>query len=846
MCDSPFSSQALLRTPKHIKGQTRAFIAPAYKIAKGVMPKISDTERAALESGTISFDKDIFSGDPKVKDLVKQFKVALSPEEQSFMDNEVETLCEMVKTHQVLQDQNLTPEAWKYIREKKFMGLVRHPPRAHPPTLGAFSPACKCAVPPGSIPPLRLARLPNVCVNTSPSGFCRPPNRRSRSSGRSGRFGISLRHFPSRAQMISKNYGGKGFSGHAHAKIVEKIAGRDGTAAVTVMVPNSLGPGELLHMYGTKEQKDFYLPRLSSGIDIPCFGLTGPSSGSDAASMRDVGIVCKENGVLGIRVTCNKRYITLAPVATVVGLAFKLQDPEGLLTTGKEGITVALLPTYKNPFAPAGIPGLQTGPRHDPLGAAFMNGTVKGDSFFVPMTCIIGGEEKAGMGWRMLMECLGEGRGISLPAGAIAGSKLSVLAVGGYARVRKQFKVPIASMQGVQEKLAVIGYNTFTMCAAQSLFDAILAAGEKPPVLSAIMKFACTERGRVSINEGMDVIGGAGISRGPANFLAGAYQALPIAITVEGANALTRSLMIFGQGLNRSHPHLLNLIESIQKGDDREGFDRELKNIIGHAFTNVGRSMSRGLSAQVTFRGSDLAAYHEAHMSRIAANFAFCSDLALTMGGGIKTAEFISGRFADVLTNVYLGYACLWYYQNNKHVPGLDKAMDAAMTKIRYDAQEALFGIFNNFPVPGVGYLMQLPCFPRGREYHRLTDKQVAKMSDLITTPNPVRDFLTQDVFVSKDPTDRVNLISRAVSECFHADNILAACRKEKRTPTPEEQKKIDAAEAMREEIIQVDSFPTLMGKDHRASWMDATWKVDQPVKPTIKVEAAPAKKAHA
>ena len=296
--------------------------------------------------------------------------------------------------------------------------------------------------------------------------------------------------------VISKEFGGLGFSAHAHAKIVEKIAGRNGAAAVTVMVPNSLGPGELLFHYGTEEQKAYYLPRLAHGIDIPCFGLTGPPNGSDAASMRDEGIVCKENGVLGMRVTFNKRYITLGPVATVIGLAFKLRDPEKLLTKGKEGITVALLPKDKNQFAPNGLPGLVTGNRHDPLGVAFMNGTIQGQSVFVPMSCVIGGEERTGFGWNMLMECLGEGRGISLPAMGIASSKIATLAVGGYARVRKQFKVPIAAMEGVQEKLAVIAGNTFTTVAAQHLFDAILADKQKPPVLSAIMKLHCTERGR--------------------------------------------------------------------------------------------------------------------------------------------------------------------------------------------------------------------------------------------------------------------------------------------------------------------------------------------------------------
>lgn len=592
------------------------------------------------------------------------------------------------------------------------------------------------------------------------------------------------------------------------------------------MVPNSLGPGELLHLYGTTEQKDYYLPRLANGIDIPCFGLTGPSSGSDAASMRDEGIVCEENGVLGVRVNCNKRYITLAPVATVVGLAFKLKDPNGLLKKGSEGITVALLPRDPNKFAPNGLPGLKTGPRHDPLGTAFMNGTVKGENVFIPMSCVIGGEERAGQGWRMLMECLGEGRGISLPAGGIAGSKLATAAVGGYARVRKQFKVPIASMQGVQEKLAVIGGNTFTMLSGQNFFDAILADKQKPPVLSAIMKLACTERGRQSVNEAMDIVGGAGISRGPANFMSSAYSSLPIAITVEGANALTRSLIIFGQGLNRSHPHLLDLVKTIQDGNDRPGFDKQLGLLIGHALRNAGRSVTNWASVQIKFKGSDVSGYHEAQMQRLNANFALCADLALTMGGGIKTAEFISGRFADVLCNLYLGYACLWHAENNKHIAGMDKILDMAMTKINFDAQEAFMGIFQNFPIPGVGTVMRIATFPRGREYGDVTDKQKAVVAEMITSPTEMRNFLTEDLFVSKDPTDRVNMIMRAMPLCFEADQIMSACRKEKRTPTPEEQTKIDVAEALREQIIQVDSFETLGNKQHNTDWMVPTWKV--------------------
>ena len=724
------------------------------------MPKISPTEEAALNSGTICFDRELFSGDPSTKLLLDKYSAKLSAEEQSFIDNEVEVLCEMLDSHQIDEDQNLSPEVWKYIRENKFMGLV-----------------------------------------------------------------------------IPKAYGGLGFSGHGHAKIVQKIAGRNGAGAVSVMVPNSLGPGELLYHHGTPEQKDYYLPRLAHGIDIPCFGLTGASSGSDAANMRDEGVVCMQDGVLGMRVNFSKRYITLAPVATCVGLAFKLKDPEKLLTVGKEGITVALLPTEANQFAPNGLPGFVTGPRHNPLGTAFMNGTVVGQDVFIPMSCVIGGEKQAGKGWNMLMECLGEGRGISLPSLGSAQAKVATFAVGGYARVRKQFKVPIASMEGVQEKLANIGRNNFQITASRNLFNAILADKEKPPVLSAIMKLMCTEKGRLCCNEAMDIVGGAGISKGPMNFAATPYVAMPIAITVEGANALTRSLIVFGQGLTRSHPHLRSLVEAIQHGNDMPTFNKELTNIIKHAFTNLGRSVSRGLSVQLQPKSAGIAKYYEANLSRLAANFAFCADVGLTMGGGIKTAEFISGRYADILSNLYMGYACLWFYEQNKHVKGIDKVLELAMADICKATQEAFFGLFSNFPIPLMGPVMRVFTFPRGREYHDASDKLRRQVSNLITTPTEVRALLTDNVFVSKNPNDRINQIVRALPLAHQADLFLAACRKEKRQPTAAEKEVIDQAEALREQIIQVDVFPMLAGKDHRAEHMKPTWKVE-PVQGS-KAEAA-------
>ena len=753
--------QAVARAATRTPSTKRTFIAPAYNLAKKIMPKISETEAAALNSGTICFDRELFGGSPSTKALLDKYLLKLTEEEQSFIDNETDVLCEMLDNYQIDLDQNLPPEVWKFIREKKFMGLV-----------------------------------------------------------------------------IPKAYGGLGFSAHAHSVIVEKVAGRNTCAAVTVMVPNSLGPGELLYHHGTPEQKDYYLPRLAHGIDIPCFGLTGASSGSDAANMRDEGVVCMQDGVLGMRVNFSKRYITLAPVATCVGLAFKLKDPEKLLTVGKAGITVALLPTEANQFAPNGLPGFVTGPRHNPLGTAFMNGTVVGQDVFIPMSCVIGGEKQAGKGWNMLMECLGEGRGISLPSLGSAQAKVATFAVGGYARVRKQFKVPIASMEGVQEKLANIGRNNFQITASRNLFNAILADKEKPPVLSAIMKLMCTEKGRLCCNEAMDIVGGAGISKGPMNFTATPYVAMPIAITVEGANALTRSLIVFGQGLTRSHPHLRSLVEAIQHGNDMPTFNKELTNIIKHAFTNLGRSVSRGLSVQLQPKSAGIAKYYEANLSRLAANFAFCSDVGLTMGGGIKTAEFISGRYADILSNLYMGYACLWFYEQNKHVKGLDKVLELAMADCCKEIQEAFFGLFSNFPVPLMGPVMRAFTFPRGREYHDASDKLRRSVATMITTPSEVRALLTDGVFVSKNPEDRVNQIARALPLAYQADLYLAACRKEKRQPTAAEKEVIDQAEALREQIIQVDVFQMLAGKDHRAEHMKPTWKVEP-------VEGSKAEAAH-
>ena len=403
------------------------------------MPKISPTEAAALQAGTVGFDGDIFTGAPSLKKLVDKYDISLTADEKAFMDNQVDKFCAMLDDYQVSRDRDLPPQLWDFMKQEK---------------------VCRIE--------LRYS-TPSLTDSVYPGIFC-----------------VECQFL---GMIIPKKYGGLGFSAHGHSQVVTKIASRSVSAAVTVMVPNSLGPGELLMRYGTDDQKNFFLPRLASGDIIPCFALTGPASGSDAASMRDSGVVVEENGVLGIRATFDKRYITLAPIAGVVGLAFNLKDPNKLLKgVGHEGITIALLKK--------GHPGLRIGNRHDPLTASFMNGTVQGENVFIPMDDILGGQKRAGFGWNMLMDCLAEGRGISLPALSIASAKGISVTVGGYARIRKQFKVPLAEMEGVQEALGRIGGNAYIMQSAQMLTNAMLNHHEQPSVISAIMKQQMTSRMR--------------------------------------------------------------------------------------------------------------------------------------------------------------------------------------------------------------------------------------------------------------------------------------------------------------------------------------------------------------
>ena len=651
----------------------------AFRIIKRILPKISATEKAALNSGSVSIDGDIFSGYLDINKLVKKYDAKLKDHENAFLNKETNELCEMIDNDKIEKNQDLSIDIWDYIKNNKFMGLV-----------------------------------------------------------------------------IPKKYEGLEFSPHAHSLIVEKIASRNIASAVSVMVPNSLGPGELLHQYGTDEQKKYFLPKLASGTYVPCFGLTTENSGSDAASMLDRGIVVVENGILGMRVTFSKRYITLAPVASVIGLAFKLLDPNKLLTTGKEGITVAIL--EKDKFS-----DIEIGNRHNPLNIGFMNGTIRGIDIFIPMECVIGGEEKCGFGWNMLMESLGEGRGISLPAMSLATAKLCSFGVGGYARIRKQFNISIAEMEGVKEKLAVIAGINYKLLAAQHLFNAILINKEKPPVLSAIMKYKFTEYGRITVNNGMDILGGAGICKGPMNFLASSYIAIPVAITVEGSNTLTRSLIIFGQGLNRSHPHLLNIINNIET-NDKEGFNNNFNKIVKHTLNNLVKSIYYGTYLKFYRKnGVDIDKYYEIHLNRHVANFAFSANIALLMGGKIKTAEYISGRYADILADIYMSYACLWFYKKNKTTKDIDKLLEYSINDYSKNIEINMNKIFDNFPIYFMGKIMKYTTYPFGNYYNYNCDKMNTQISNIITKPNELRNLLTDNLFISKDVNNRLNQISRGI-----------------------------------------------------------------------------------
>lgn len=575
--------------------------------------------------------------------------------------------------------------------------------------------------------------------------------------------------------IIPKEYGGLGFSAYAHSQVVMKINSRSPSAGATVSVPNSLGPAELLLQYGTEQQRDHYLPRLARGDEIPCFALTGPEAGSDAGSMPDYGIVCRGEfegrEIVGIRLNWEKRYITLGPIATVLGLAFKLYDPDRLLSERSErGITLALIPTS--------TPGIEIGRRHYPLDSAFMNGPNSGHDVFIPLDYIIGGEERIGQGWAMLMNCLSAGRSISLPAAGAAAAKFATALTGAYARVRKQFNRPIGEFEGIQEVLARMGGNTYAMDATRSLTAVAVDQGEKPAVLSAIVKYHLTERARLLLNDAMDVHGGKGICLGPSNYLGRAYQSAPVSITVEGANILTRNMMIFGQGALRCHPYLLREVMAAQDEDRRRGrreFDRALLGHVGFVISNKVRALLLGLTdGRLTARDAPepTRRYYQ-QLSRLSAAFALVADITLmTLGGALKRKERLSARLGDMLSLLYIGSAVLKRYEDQGR-PEADLALvDWAMHDTLYRLQEALLDVLSNFPNRFIGGALRLLTQPLGRSYPKPSDRLEAAVAELLLSPTASRERLAAGVYLSTDQQDAAGRVEYALGAVLAAEAV--------------------------------------------------------------------------
>ena len=559
--------------------------------------------------------------------------------------------------------------------------------------------------------------------------------------------------------IIPKSFGGKQFSAFAQSRIMSKIASRSLTAAVSCMVPNSLGPGELLLHYGTTAQKQRYLPGLANGTEIPCFGLTSPEAGSDAGAIPDTGIVCygsyKGQEVLGLKMNFSKRWITLAPIATVIGLAFKLYDPDGLLgdkSKSEYGITCALIP--------ASHEGIKIGARHNP-GAPFMNGTVEGTDIFIPIDWIIGGQQNAGKGWRMLMECLGVGRGISLPALATAAGEMSYLLVGAFASVRQQFKVSVGHFEGVQEATSDIASDAYMLESFRYMVTCGLNQGGTPAVMTAMAKYYATETMRKVINHGMDVVGGRAIQLGPRNFMALTYQSIPVAITVEGANILTRSLMIFGQGSMRCHPYLfeeLQLLQADDKASALKKFNNLLFKHLAYTFNRAAKALAFGLtggSKEGSSSADDFSKPYYAIINRMSANFALTADMALgILAGDLKRKEMLSGRLADIHAHLFIATAILNYYEHGQRTESDQKHAELALNKALYNAQEAFFGLYENFPVKIAATLVKLISFPFGRPVTKPSDELKQQVAQLLLKENSFRAELKKHVYYTTDETD--------------------------------------------------------------------------------------------
>lgn len=724
------------------------------KLIGGALPTIGETEDIALKAGTVWWESDLFSGSPQWQKLVG-FKVpALSAEEQAFLDGPVAALCAMLDDEAIAQDRDLPTQAWRFIKDNKFLGMV-----------------------------------------------------------------------------ISKQDGGLGFSAAAHAAVITRISTVSAAGAISVMVPNSLGPGELLHYYGTDAQKAHYLPRLARGEEMPCFALTEPHAGSDAANGRSDGVVCKRlhkgQEVLGIRLDFNKRYITLAPIATVIGLAFHLYDPERLLGGETDiGITCALLPRD--------CEGLEIGEHHDPMGIPFQNGPVRGKNVFIPMDYVIGGQACVGKGWVMLMDCLSVGRSISLPSLSVGAVQFATRSTSAYSAIRVQFGLPIARFEGIREPLARIFTSSYWMSATRQVTSAAIDSGEKPSVVSAIVKYYLTEAKRTALNDAMDVLAGAAICRGPRNQFSRSYSGIPIAITVEGANILTRSLIIFGQGAMRCHPFLLREINAIRERNV-VAFDQAFFGHVNHIVKNAVRAFVQGITGARFVSapaGTGRAAAHYRQLSRLSAAFAFTADMGLlTLGGAIKRKEYQSGRYADALGWLYIASMTLKRYydegrdeDHEEDWPLVNYILDQA----EYDIASALAEITANLPNRPAAWLVRVLTFPFGRHYHRPDDRQTDQVVDAVLNPNQaLRKRLTGDVFIPAPDVPGLGALEAAYAKSLQALSArskvetgrrngdvdkdlplnMARQARDKQLISVEEFALIAEAESAMDDVIQVDYF---------------------------------------
>ncbi|RYD14510.1 MAG: acyl-CoA dehydrogenase [Lysobacteraceae bacterium] len=715
-----------------------------------VLPRLGETERVALEAGTVWWDGDLFGGMPDWQKLLDFAPAPLSAEEQAFLDGPVEELCRRIDDWQVYQQRDLSPDIWAFIKRERFLGMI-----------------------------------------------------------------------------IPKEFGGLGFSALAHSRVVTRLSSRSITAAVTVMVPNSLGPGELLLHYGTGTQKQRWLARLARGEEIPCFALTGPEAGSDAAATQSEGIVEKRviDGVevLGLRLNWKKRYITLAPVATLIGLAFRLKDPNRLIGDEEDrGITCALVPRD--------LPGIEIGLRHDPMGVPFHNGPIVGRDVFVPLDeAVIGGRAQIGQGWRMLMESLAAGRSISLPALSIGAAQLATRLCGAYATVREQFDTPIGRFEGIEEPLARIAGLTSIMTATRDLTCGALDAGEKPAVIGNICKAYLTESMRQVVSDAMDIRAGSAIQRGPRNLLARAWDAVPIGITVEGANILTRSMIVYGQGAIRCHPFVQKEIAAVAT-DDLVAFDRA---IFGHVNLFVTRAVRAKLLAWSGARlagvprTADTARYYQ-HLSRFSAAFTIVSDVAMgTLGGTLKRREKLSGRLADALAWLYLASAALKRYHDGPKTRANHALARWSAELCLYRIQEALVGVLDNLPARPAAWLLRCAIFPLGARFRPPSDRLGAEVARDILEDRDARRTLTADVFVPPPGEPGLGALEAALDKAVRALPIETKLRDAVRAGTldrapgymlddtgvaagvitGDEYDLLNDARDARDEVIAVDAF---------------------------------------